>query len=200
EARITRIADWFAADQEWKADKSKRPKPFSDEVLEEARRAVDEIAGFVQDHPEVGRLRDQLNSLFEEAAARRKAGIALTFLRADKYQGPDADDLKTFARKLVPKTHEGAEVLRLTIFTPDWKEETVVEWTDTTRSALRKRTTRTLMFMVAFRDTEGVFRDIGYLNQDRTSDGGWGPTYGHLAKYRNPMLQENVEKDEPEAD
>ncbi len=69
-------------------------------------------------------------------------------------------------------------------------------WTDTTRTALRHRTTRTMMFCVAFKDIAGVFRDFGYLNQDRTGDA-WGPIYGHLAKYRAPMLAENVGKDEP---
>ena len=188
----------FAGDQAWKTDKNSQPKRFADELLEQAGSKLDDFAGYAPDHPELEQLRQQHQQLCQENAARRKSAMALTFLKADKYKGGDADELMAFARKLVPKTHEGAEVLRLTIFTEDWKEETVTEWTDTTHSALRTRTTRTLMFCVAFQDKEGVFRDFGYLNQNRTSGGGWGNTYGHLAKYRAPMLKENVAKDGPE--
>lgn len=195
---VKRIADFFGADQAWKTDKTKKPKPFSDELLDEAGKAIEDLAGYVPEHAEVAKLRQQFEALQKEAAERRDANKALTLLRADKYKGADADELKAFAKKLVPKTHEGAEVLRLTLYKPDWKEETVTEWTDTTHSALRTRTTRTLMFCVAFKDKDGVYRDFGYLNQDRLSSGGWGPTYGHLAKYRAPMLEENVKKDAPE--
>jgi hypothetical protein len=196
--QVDNIAHFFGADQAWKTDKSKRPKPFSTELIDKANIAVDELAGFVPDHSEVPGLRAQLVSLKKEAADRQSANKALTLMRADKYAGSDSAELKKFAKALVPKTHEGAEVLRLTIYKPDWKEETVTEWTDSTNSALRTRTTRTLVFNVAFKDKDGVFRDLGYLNQDRRSDGGWGPTYGHLAKYRDPMLKENVAKNESE--
>ena len=196
--KVTRISERFAADQEWKTDKSKRPGPFADEMLDDARQSIEDVAAYVPDNADVAKLRQEHERLCKEAAERREANKSLTFVRAEKYKGADADELRAFAEKLVPKTHDGAKVLRLTLYQPEWKEETVTEWTDTTHSALRTRTTRTLMFCVAFEDDKGVFRDFGYLNQNRTSDGGWGPTYGHLAKYRNPMLKENVEKDEPE--
>jgi hypothetical protein len=196
--KVEHIAAFFDADQAWKTDTSKRPKPFATQLLDEAQRAIDELAGYVPERPEWQSLQAKLDALKKESAQRQAANKALTFLRADKYAGPDADELKTFAKTLVPKAHEDATVLRLTIYTPDWKEETVTEWTDTTRTALRTRTTRTLMFNVAFKVKDGVFRDFGYLNQDRRTAGNWGSTYGHLAKYRDPMLEENVARDEPE--
>ncbi len=196
--QVAYIASVFADDQAWKTDKSAHPKLVATESLDKADRALDELAGYLPDHPEVAKLRGRLDSLKREATDRRAANKALTFLRGDKYAGSDADALKKFAKSLVRKAHDGAKLLRLTIYKPDWKEETVTEWTDTTRSALRTRTTRTLLFNVAIKTSDGVFRDFGYLNQDRRSDGTWGATYGHLAKYRDPMLEENVSKNEPE--
>ena len=196
--QVDHIDAFFAEDQAWMSDKNARPKPFATEVLDTAERAVEELAGYVQDHPDVPRLREQVRSLKKQAADRKAANKAMTLLRGNKYTGSDAGALKAFAETLVTKAHNGVEVLRLTIYKPDWKEETVTEWTDTTHSALRTRTTRTLLFNVAFKTSEGVFRDFGYLNQDRRADGSWGDTYGHLAKYRDPMLEENVGKDEAE--
>lgn len=196
--RVKWIAEVFAGDAAWKTDKSKQPRRFADDLLVEAARAIDDLAECVADHPELTALRTQHEQLRQENTARRDTAKALTFLRADKYKGRDADELKEVAKKIVTRTFEGAEVLRLTIFSEDWKEETVTEWTDTTRSALRTRTTRELRFSAAFQDKDGVFRDFGYLNQDRKSDGTWGATYGHLTKFRAPMLKENVVKDEPE--
>jgi len=196
--QVEHIAAFFAQDQAWKSDKSAPPKPFATELIDTADRAIEELAGYAPDSPDVPKLRGQLDSLKQESADRKAANKAMTFLRGDKYTGSDAGELKEFAKKLVPKAHDGAEVLRLTICSPDWKEETVTEWTDTTHSALRTRTTRTLMFNAAFKISGEVFRDFGYLNQDRRSDGTWGATYGHLAKYRDPMLEENVNKDEAE--
>ncbi|MEW6744673.1 MAG: hypothetical protein AB1486_18105 [Planctomycetota bacterium] len=196
--QVKRISDLFAADQAWKTDKSKQPQRFADELLEEASRSIAELASYATDHPALGSLRAEHSRLMAENRERRRVNKALTLVKTDRYKGKDAAELKKFAESLVPKDHPGAQVLRLTIFTEDWKEETVIEWTDTTRTALRKRTTRTLMFCTAFKDKDGVFRDFGYLNQNLKSDGSWGPTYGHLTKFRSPMLEENVAKNEPE--
>lgn len=191
------VTEHFAGDTAWKQDPGIPPKRFADEMIEDARTAVDDLARYVPGDPDVARLREGVEAVTRENAERRKAGAALTFLKRETYAGGDAEALRAVARQRVPVDHEGAEVLRVTIFTPTWREETVTEWTDTTRSALRVRTTRTLMFTVAFRTKDGVFRDLGYLNQDRASDGSWGPAYAHLTKFRAPMPEANVEKDEP---
>jgi hypothetical protein len=195
--KLGHVTDHFAGDTAWRQDPKTPPKRFADEMIEEARAAVDDLAQYVPGDPGVARLREGVEAVTRENTERRKAGAALTFLRREAYQGGDAEALRAAAKQRVPVDHEGAEALRVTIFTPSWKEETVTEWTDTTRSALRVRTTRTLMFTVAFRTKDGVFRDVGYLDQDRTADGSWGPTYAPLAKFRAPMPEANVEKDEP---
>lgn len=188
------IAEVFAGDQEWRRDRSKPPTRFADDLLDEAGRRIEELAEYQSDHPALGKLRADRARLLKENVERRDAAKAQTYLEPDRYAGVDAGALKAFARARVPTDHPGAAALRVTIFTPKWNVESVVEWTDTTKTAIQTRTTRTLKFSVAFKDKSGVFRDIGYLNQNRKSDGTWGPVYGHLAKFRAPMLEENVNK------
>jgi len=195
---VQRIASLFESDQEWKKDSSKQPLRFADELIVESTKLIEEFAGYVPDYPKLAALQTQLKQLTQENTERRNASKALTFMKADKFQGKGAKKLKEFARKLVPKKYKDVKALRVTIFSEDWKEETVTEWTDTTHSSLRTRTTRTVMACVAAKHTDGVFRHFGYLSQNRKSDGSWGSIYGHLTDTRNPMLEENVKKDEPE--
>jgi hypothetical protein len=196
--QVDRIEAYFEADRGWKTDPATPPRRFADELLDAARLAIEDLAAYAPDHEGLAALRADHARLLAENTERREAAKGLTFLKPHRYAGADAEALLAYARTLVPRDHEGAKALRVTIFTPEWKQETVVEWTDSTRTALRVRTTRTLMFCVALEDGEGVFRDFGYLNQDRTADGAWGATYGHCARYRAPMLEENVSKDESE--
>ena len=196
---VKQIEERFAQDQAWKqnrvADAQVRLRAW---MLDEARRAIDDLASYVPDDPAVASLNQRMAKLVEENQARQEARKAATLMKPDKYQGSDAKALHEFAIKLIDKRYKGAKVLRVTIFTPEWKEETVTEWTDTTHSAIRTRTTRELMVCLATEHSDGVFRMFGYLNQDRKSDGSWGPTYGHLTDTRDPMLKENVKKDETE--
>lgn len=188
------ITEVFAGDHEWRRDRSKPPTRFADDLLDELGRRIVDLAEYQSNHPALGKLRAEHTRLLKENGERRDAAKAQTYLEPDRYVGADAARLKTFARARVPADHPGATALRVTIFTPAWSEESVVEWTDSTKTAIRSRTTRTLKFSVAFKDQTGVSRDIGYLNQDRKRDGTWGPVYGHLAKYKAPMLEKNVAK------
>lgn len=196
--KLTYIEEWFGKDQAWKSDKSKMPRSLSIFVLNDARRVVDDAASFAPDNAKIIALKKRFSAILDENKVRQEARKSATLMKPDKYKGDDAKELHEFVKKLVPKKYEGAKPLRVTIFTPDWKEETVVEWTDSTHSALRKRTTRQLMTCVASEQEDGVFRLFGYIHQDRQSDGSWGPVYGHLTDTRDPMLKENVTKDEAE--
>ncbi len=196
QGKLANIERMFAGDRAWQQGGAAAPTRFADELLDDAARSLADLVEYVPDHGDIATFRAEHGRLLKENQERRNAAKTRTFLKADRYQGKDAAALKAFATKRVPKDHPGAKALRLTLFTPEWKEETVVEWTDTSRTAIRKRTTRTLMFCVAFEDGEGVFRDFGYLNQNRSADGTWGPIYGHCAKFRAPMLKANVGKDE----
>lgn len=199
EEKVKYIEDWFAQDKDWESDKSKMPRAFHAPLLTEARAAIDELGEFVADDPAVAKLKERHDALVKENGKRQEARKAATLMRPDKYKGDDAEALKKFAAKILDKPkYKGVKCLRVTIFTPEWKEETVTEWTDTTHSAIRTRTTRQLMACFATEHKDGVFRMFGYLFQDRQSDGSWGSTYGHLTDTRDPMLKDNINKDEAE--
>lgn len=194
--KIKHLEEWFKEDEGWKSQPDKMPRALGVFVLNDAQRVVDDAASFAPDNPQVVALQKRFAAVLAENKARQGARKSATRVKPDKYKGDDAEALRAFAKQLVPKKYEDAKPLRVTIFTPEWKEETVVEWTDSTHSALRRRTTRELMFCVASEQPDGVFRLFGYLNQDRQSDGTWGAVYGHLTDTRDPMLKENVDKDE----
>ena len=62
-------------------------------------------------------------------------------MRADRYTGKDSPELKKLAQAVVIKEHAGASVLKVNITSDAWQTESAVEWTDTTRTALRSRVT-----------------------------------------------------------
>jgi len=78
-----------------------------------------------------------------------------------------------------------------------WKEESVVEWTDTTRTALRYRNTRSMTAHTAAKAPDGkVYLHAVHLACDRQSDGSWGPLYGHIM-WSDWMAEKNVEEEPP---
>jgi hypothetical protein len=97
---------------------------------------------------------------------------------------------------VVQEKFGGATILRTTVISRDWKEEDVVEWTDTTQSAARRRVTRSVSAQVAARQADGVFLYTVHLAQDRRSDGSWSPLYGHIM-FTDAMLEENIRKNAP---
>ena len=122
----------------------------------------------------------------------RAALAADTRMRADAYAGGDAAELKSFAEQVVAGAQPGIVLLKTAIVSPDWTEESVVEWTDTTQTALRHRTTRSVTVQVAGRLHANTLLFTVDVSQDRLSSGGWGPTAGHVM-FTDPMLAENVE-------
>ena len=121
-----------------------------------------------------------------------------TFMTADQYQSSDIDAIKNKAESLVANNNkEGGKPLRSTVISENWKEETVWEWTDTSRTQKRWRTTRALTAQVAAKTPDGVRLITVAIAKDKQSDGSWGALYGNLHQYSDPMLEENVNKNMP---
>jgi hypothetical protein len=79
----------------------------------------------------------------------------------------------------------------------DWQQESVVEWTDTTHTALRYRNTRFITAHVAAKGADGkVFLHAVHLASDRETDGSWGSLYGHIM-WSDWMAEKNVNEDPP---
>jgi hypothetical protein len=117
---------------------------------------------------------------------------------ADKFTGVEASDIKDKANSLVKEKHSSAKVLRTTVISDEWKEETVQEWTDTTKTALRWRTTRAVTAQVAAKIDEEVRLFTIYIAKNKQSDGTWGHLFGNLHSDKGDlMLEKNVNKDMP---
>jgi len=54
---------------------------------------------------------------------------------ADNFGGSELDSLRQKAEEVLGKAKTGLKILCTTVISPDWKEESVIEWSDTTRSA-----------------------------------------------------------------
>ena len=129
--------------------------------------------------------------------ANRQIRKERTYMKPERFKGSGAGDVKAKAAALVKDDKAGGKPLRTTIISEDWKEETVKEWTDTTKTAWRVRTTRSVTAQVAAKGSEGVRLYTVYVAKDKRTDGAWGPLYGNLHQYSDPILEENVNKDGP---
>lgn len=171
--------------------------PIDNDWIAGVRRDAAEIADVLPaGAPEVKELEKRLADVEAGNAELRKRWVANTLMKPDKYRGGDASQLKAKAVEVVKKEHGDANALRTTLITANWSEEKVVEWTDTTRTAIRYRVTRSMSAQVAGKRGADVFLYTIHLAQDQKSDGSWGATYGHIM-FTDPMLEKNVKRDAP---
>ncbi len=159
--------------------------------MEQAQNVVDRAAGLSKDTARIDALRNRLQALTQADSRLRAARAADTRLRPDAYTGNDAAELKKAAEDVVAKAAPGCRRLKTILATPDWRIESVVEWTDSTRTALRHRTTRSVVAECAARVNADTRLYTIHLSQDRQPDGRWGAIQGHVM-FTDPMLEANV--------
>jgi hypothetical protein len=111
----------------------------------------------------------------------------------EKYSGKESNALKDKAKGVVTGDFSDAKVLRVNVISPDWKEERVLEFTDTTRTAVRYRITRSITVQVAAKRGSDCYLYSVYVGKDRRSDGSWGQYKGHIM-FTDRMLEKNVKK------
>lgn len=165
-----------------------------------AKRDVDELKQMVAQaiavSSEEGQ-KQQLQKRLDEILKRNEAIVALRKSRIQmkptKFSGPELADVQTRANALVLEKFADAKVLATTVISPDWKEEDVVESTDTTNTAIRRRITRSVTAQVAAKLGEEVTLYTVDVSKDKRSDGSWGVLYGNIM-YTDAMLEANVPK------
>lgn len=133
----------------------------------------------------------RLAALKQADGRLRAAWKAGTKMTPDRYAGGDLAALKKAAEGFVLKANPGVRLLKTTIISADWGEENVVEWTDTTQTALRRRNSRSVTAQVAGKKGVDCFLYTVDVSKDRRGDGSWGSLYGHVM-YTDPMLEENA--------
>lgn len=183
-------------DNGWKSDKTVKPNLIDHKWMSSIREATQKVlAALGESDPKRQEIQAKFDALVAKDNENRQIRKERTFMIPDRYTGNDIDELKDKAESLVQNDkQEGGTPLRCTIISENWQEETVEEWTDTSRTTLRIRTTRRLTSQVAAKTADGVRLITVALAKDKQRDGGWGPLYGNLHQYSDPMLESNVNK------
>ncbi len=196
EGEINAAMTYLEKDNGWKSDKSIRPNLLDSKrmtsIREETKNAVTALGA---DDPKAKQVQANFDALVAKDKENRQIRMGRTFMTPDVYTGKDIKALKKKAVTLVRGNNkEGGKPLRCTIIAENWREETVEEWTDTSKTKLRWRTTRHETAQVAAKTSNGVRLITVALAQDKQSDGKWGPLYGNLHQGSDPMLESNVNK------
>lgn len=192
EQRLDQVINQFESNSGWKNDESAKPPTIMARDLKPLEEAVEQFAAGNAD--KASALREKVAKIKEMDKANRVVWGQRTFQQKDAYSGSDLEQLKAEARQAALKTHPNAEIFHVTVTSKDWAVEDVVEFTDTTRSALRRRITRSLRGHVSLKTAAGETWLQGiYLGQDKQSDGTWGKLQGHTT-WTDPMAEANIGK------
>ena len=170
--------------------------PFSmnRKTFESARRDLDDAASLLgEEEPRVKTLEAKYREALTLDAKIARARVAQTRMLPDKFGGPEMNALKGKAEAVLGAAKSGIRILRTTVISPDWKEESVIEWTDTTHTARRHRVTRSVSAQVAGKWSDETILYTLHLAKDRRTDGSWSPLRGHIM-FEDPILEENVGK------
>ncbi len=195
---FTRVLNYLTTDTGWKDDPAKKPNIVMERDVAPLREALQRYAGMPGvDAAKLTTLRETMGKIEQQDQTNRAVRAERTYMEPDQYEGDDADSLRRKAGEIVTGKVAQAQILRTTLPAEDWKQESVVEWTDTTHTALRYRNTRFMTAQIAAKDSGGkVYLHAVYLAADRQTDGSWGSLYGHIM-WSDWMAEKNVNEDPP---
>jgi hypothetical protein len=116
----------------------------------------------------------------------------------DRFTADNVDELRRKAEEIIKDKSANGKALRITLPAENWQQENVLEWTDTSRTTLRYRTTRFMTAQAAAKSPDGkVYLHGVHLANDLQSDGSWGPLHGHIM-WSDWMAEKNVDKEPPQ--
>ena len=181
EKEFDRILAFLNRDTGWREDMTKTPNIAMERDLEPMRAALERYAGTVEpDDTQLATLREKMAQIEQTDQKNRAIRADRTFMMPDGYDDNDADDLREKAAEIVNENSPKAKVMRTTLPAKAWKEESVIEWTDTTRTAARYRCTRFMTVQAAAKEADGkVYLHSIHIASDQQADGSWGaPSMG----------------------
>ena len=180
-------------DTKWKAD-SKALPPIVDSKRKDSINSLVAQAGEIlaADDPALIRIKEKQAKMLKLDQEHRQVRAQRNFVRPEIYKGKDLKELRTIAEQIVKKKLPGAKILRVSIYKDDWKEERVLESTDSTNTAIRYRVTRMINAQVAAKLNGKVTLNTLHIAKDQQGSD-WGKLYGHIM-YTDPMVEANVKK------
>ena len=198
EKEYDRILNYLNTDTGWKTDISKTPNLAMERDLKPLREALERYAGTVEpDDATLVSLREKMAQIEKTDQTNRAIRAERTYMLPWQYTGDDGETLEEKVTAIVTEKLPKAKPLRVTLPAANWKEERVLEWTDTTQTVIRYRTTRFMTTQCAAKHDDGkVYLHSIHLASNRTSDGSWGPLYGHIM-WSDWIAEQNVNKKPP---
>ncbi len=138
-------------------------------------------------------LKKEFEALQKEQSRWREKMIESTVMISHKFNGKESSALKEMSENIVKKKFSEAKILRVNVISSDWEEERALEYTDTTRTVIRYRITRSVTGQVAAKRGGDCFLYTTYIAKNRRSDGSWGQYYGHIM-FTDRILEKNINK------
>jgi len=193
ERHINYISDWLQKESQ-KSGSDELPNSMNKLTFQNARRDLDGAARLMGEaDPRVSKLESQYQAALVQDAKLARIRVEKTRMIGDKFAGPELEKLRTKTNKVLTQAKSGVNILRTTVVSSDWQEENVIEWTDTSRTVLRHRITRSVSTQAAGKlGSETTLYTI-HIAKDRRTDGSWSPLRGHIM-FEDPILEENVDK------
>jgi len=193
EGELDRILAYLNRDTGWKSDTSKTPNIAMRRDIDPMYKAIEKYAGTVDaGDAKLAVLKKKIAELEETDKTNRKIRAERIYMEPERYKGADAETLRQKVHEIVAE--KSSAVLRISLRAQDWKEEDVLEWTDTSKSTVRYRITKSMTAQAAAKGDDGrVYLHSVHLASDRKSDGSWGSLYGHIM-WSDWMVEENVDK------
>ncbi len=177
--------------EEAKEDGERPPALLPAHLAQEVQSAIARAAAATPQEAQLAELEGQWADIQGRADRLRQLRQEHTRMTPDQFQGEELGEIKAKAAEFLHKEHPAAQALRTTVISPGWKEEKVLEHTDTTRTEIRYRVTRSVTAQIAGQREEDVLLYTLHVAQDRSTDGDWGAYYGHVM-FTDPMLKENL--------
>jgi hypothetical protein len=82
-------------------------------------------------------LKKEFEALQKEQGRWREKMIESTVMIPHKFNGKESSALKEMSENIVKNKFSDAKILRVNVISSDWKEERALEYTDTTKTAIR---------------------------------------------------------------
>lgn len=177
--------------EEAKEDGERQPAPLPAHLAQDIQNSIAKAAAADPQEAQKAEIEQQWANIQRRADRLRQLRQERTWMTPDQFQGEELAAIKAKAAEFLQREHPATQVLRTTVISPDWKEERVLEHTDTTRTEIRYRITRSVSAQIAGKRERGVFLHTLHVAQDKGTDGAWGAYYGHVM-FIDPMLEENV--------
>jgi len=180
-------------DTRWKTDPKALPA-IVDSKRKDSINSLVAQAGeiFTASDPALIGIKEKQAKLLKLDQEYRQIRAQRTFVLPEIYKGKDLKELRKMAEKIVKTEKPGAKILRVSLYKDDWKEERVLESTDSTNTAIRYRVTRMINAQVAAKLNGKVTLNTLHIAKDQKGSD-WGKLYGHIM-YTDPMVEANVKK------